>query len=149
MNADRGGELTFKFKWHSSFVHPGVSTCVLCCALRCCAPPLRTLLCSALCSLLCCAENRAENILRLIRGAPDGTFDSALLAYGYNLFSQEALPVLAEVRWLLQPGRSSLSSLASGTSSGNQRQVLDSVLLCCAVLCCAVLCCAVLCSAHG
>ena len=116
MNADRGGELTFKFKWHSSFVHPGVSTCVLCCALRCCAPPLRTLLCSALCSLLCsgvcCAENRAENILRLIRGAPDGTFDSALLAYGYNLFSQEALPVLAEVRWLLQPCRSSLASYA-------------------------------------
>ena len=42
------------------------------------------------------AEKRADNILRLIRGAPDGTFDSALLAYGYNLFSQEALPVLAE-----------------------------------------------------
>lgn len=56
-----------------------------------------------LCAYLTClpgglafSEKRAENILRLIREAPDGTFDSALLAYGYNLFSQEALPVLAE-----------------------------------------------------
>jgi hypothetical protein len=33
-------------------------------------------------------EDRAENVLRLIRGAPLGSFDSALLAYGYNLFNQ-------------------------------------------------------------
>ena len=41
-------------------------------------------------------EDRAENVLRLIKGAPLGTFDSALLAYGYNLFNQDGLEILEE-----------------------------------------------------
>ena len=41
-------------------------------------------------------EDRAENVLRLIRGAPAGTFDSALLAYGYNLFNQDGVEIMLE-----------------------------------------------------
>lgn len=35
-------------------------------------------------------------IIDLIRAVPSGTFDSALLAYSWNLFSQDGLPVLQE-----------------------------------------------------
>ncbi len=35
-------------------------------------------------------------ILRLIRGAPERTFDSALLAGGWNLLTQTGLPCLLE-----------------------------------------------------
>lgn len=35
-------------------------------------------------------------VLRLVRGAPKGCFDSALLAGGWNLLSQEGLPCLLE-----------------------------------------------------
>lgn len=38
----------------------------------------------------------AELVLRLIREAPVGTFDSAMLAYGWNLENQSALPILLE-----------------------------------------------------
>jgi D-threo-aldose 1-dehydrogenase len=41
-------------------------------------------------------EDRATNVLRLIKGAPIGTFDSALLAYGYNLFNQDGVEILQE-----------------------------------------------------
>merc|ERR1719223_2557989 len=37
-----------------------------------------------------------EEIVRLIRGAEKGTFDSALLAGGWNLLSQAGLPCLLE-----------------------------------------------------
>eukprot|EP00928_Gymnodinium_smaydae_P042933 TRINITY_DN28866_c0_g1_i1.p1 TRINITY_DN28866_c0_g1~~TRINITY_DN28866_c0_g1_i1.p1 ORF type:complete len:370 (+),score=80.92 TRINITY_DN28866_c0_g1_i1:52-1161(+) len=37
-----------------------------------------------------------DEILRLLRGAPAGTFDSALLAGGWNLLSQAGLPVYRE-----------------------------------------------------
>merc|ERR1711879_1039611 len=37
-----------------------------------------------------------DEIIRLIRGAGDGTFDSALLAGGWNLLSQAGLPCLLE-----------------------------------------------------
>ena len=37
-----------------------------------------------------------DEILRLIRGCPAGTFDSALLAGGWNLLCQEGLPCYAE-----------------------------------------------------
>ena len=35
-------------------------------------------------------------IIDLIRAVPAGTFDSALLAYSWNLFSQDGYPVLEE-----------------------------------------------------
>jgi len=38
----------------------------------------------------------AELVLRLIREAPAGTFDSAMLAYGWNLENQSSLPILLE-----------------------------------------------------
>ena len=41
-------------------------------------------------------EDRAANVLRLIKGAPIGTFDSALHAYGYNLFNQDGVEILQE-----------------------------------------------------
>jgi len=37
-----------------------------------------------------------DEVLRLIRGAEDGTFDSALLAGGWNLLCQKGLPCLLE-----------------------------------------------------
>lgn len=40
--------------------------------------------------------NSAELVLRLIREAPLGTFDSAMLAYGWNLENQSSLPILLE-----------------------------------------------------
>jgi D-threo-aldose 1-dehydrogenase len=41
-------------------------------------------------------DSNADLILELIRGAPDGTFNSAMLAYGWNLHNQAALPVMLE-----------------------------------------------------
>jgi hypothetical protein len=35
-------------------------------------------------------------IINLIKAVPSGTFDSALLAYSWNLFSQDGWPVLQE-----------------------------------------------------
>lgn len=37
-----------------------------------------------------------DQVLRLLEGAPEGTFDSALLAGGWNLLSQDGLPCLLE-----------------------------------------------------
>lgn len=44
-----------------------------------------------------------DEIIRLLRGCPVGTFDSALLAGGWNLLSQEGLPCLEECERLGVP----------------------------------------------
>jgi len=41
-------------------------------------------------------QGKPEEVLRLLQGAEDGTFDSALLAGGWNLLSQDGLPCLLE-----------------------------------------------------
>ena len=41
-------------------------------------------------------EEHTDAILRLLRGSPAGSFDSALLAAGLNLLNQDALEVLTE-----------------------------------------------------
>ena len=42
------------------------------------------------------ADKRPDLILRLLREAPSGTFDTALLAGGWNLLGQASLPLLTE-----------------------------------------------------
>eukprot|EP01043_Picozoa_sp_COSAG02_P028947 COSAG02_NODE_1781_length_10947_cov_54.689159_4_plen_304_part_00 len=42
------------------------------------------------------ANRMSEDILRLIRGSPAGTFDSCLLAGGWNLLCQDGGPVMEE-----------------------------------------------------
>lgn len=42
------------------------------------------------------ANRMADDILRLIRGSPAGTFDSCLLAGGWNLLCQDGGPVMEE-----------------------------------------------------
>ena len=41
-------------------------------------------------------DNRSDAIIRLMRDAPIGSFDSALLAGGWNLLNQEGLRVFLE-----------------------------------------------------
>lgn len=44
----------------------------------------------------CPTNTEPAQILRLIRGAPDGTFDSALISGGWNLLNQDAFEVFVE-----------------------------------------------------
>ena len=41
-------------------------------------------------------DNRSDAIIRLMRDAPPGSFDSALLAGGWNLLNQDGLRVFLE-----------------------------------------------------
>jgi hypothetical protein len=60
-------------------------------------------------------------ILRLLRGAPAGAFDSALLAGGWNLLNQEAWPVLCECARRGVPVH--LAGVFGGTGQADNRNI--------------------------
>ena len=63
------------------------------------------------CFGVCCIQGVPEEVVRLIESVPAATFDSALLAGGYNLLTQTGLPCILACQQVIRKHASSLPSL--------------------------------------